>query len=80
MSQRQQQDSLAIAQNGGVSSEEADLEAEADDLDDDMMDRISSSPSIEDGGYTSSMSTRHTPSPGAEMDALEHDRGGCDST
>lgn len=49
-----QQDALAVAQNGGASGQEvddADLEGDADvDLDDDMMDKISSSPSIEDGG------------------------------
>ncbi|KAF5005310.1 hypothetical protein FDECE_8246 [Fusarium decemcellulare] len=46
-----QEDALAIAQNGGVSSsDEGDLDGDADDLDDDMMDKISSSPSIEDGG------------------------------
>ena len=55
---RQQQDALAIAQNGGMSgndaSDDGDLDADADDgMDDDMMDKISSSPSIEDGGYTS---------------------------
>ncbi|KAM5353934.1 hypothetical protein ACJ41O_000584 [Fusarium nematophilum] len=44
-----QEDALAIAQNGGVSSsDEGDLDGDADDLDDDMMDKISSSPSIED--------------------------------
>ncbi|KAI1327850.1 hypothetical protein F5Y16DRAFT_370476 [Xylariaceae sp. FL0255] len=51
-SKMQQQDALAIAQNGGVSAaddDEADAETNADDdLDDDMMDRISSSPSIID--------------------------------
>lgn len=48
----QQQDALAIAQNGGLSSQEnSDIEGDADDsLDDDMLDKISSSPSIEDGG------------------------------
>ncbi|KAF7545667.1 hypothetical protein G7046_g9507 [Stylonectria norvegica] len=46
-----QEDALAIAQNGGVSSsDEGDLDGDADDMDDDMMDKISSSPSIEDGG------------------------------
>ncbi|KAF7542959.1 hypothetical protein G7Z17_g11140 [Cylindrodendrum hubeiense] len=46
-----QEDALAIAQNGGISSsDEGDLDGDADDLDDDMMDKISSSPSIEDGG------------------------------
>ncbi|KAI9049023.1 hypothetical protein LZ554_006872 [Drepanopeziza brunnea f. sp. 'monogermtubi'] len=46
----QQQDDLAIAQNGGSTSEDADMaDAEGDDLmDDDMMDKISSSPSIDD--------------------------------
>lgn len=50
--QQQQQDALAVAQNGGVSSsDEGDLDGDGDtDLDDDMMDKISSSPSIEDGG------------------------------
>ncbi|CAG9993626.1 unnamed protein product [Clonostachys byssicola] len=48
MTQQEQEDQLAIAQNGGVSSSD---EGEDDgDLDDDMMDRISSSPSIEDEG------------------------------
>ncbi|XXG96529.1 hypothetical protein Hte_002812 [Hypoxylon texense] len=49
------EDALAIAQNGGVTgsaSEDGDMDADADDLDDDMMDKISSSPSIEDGGYS----------------------------
>lgn len=48
-----QEDALAIAQNGGVSSaDDDDLDEDADaDLDDDMMDKISSSPSIEDGGF-----------------------------
>ncbi|KAF5024902.1 hypothetical protein F66182_3024 [Fusarium sp. NRRL 66182] len=44
------EDALAVAQNGGVSSsDEGELDGD-DDLDDDMMDKISSSPSIEDGG------------------------------
>ena len=48
--EQQQEDALAVAQNGGVSSsDEGDMDG--DDLDDDMMDRISSSPSIEDGVY-----------------------------
>ncbi|KAI0180872.1 hypothetical protein GGR52DRAFT_567130 [Hypoxylon sp. FL1284] len=49
------EDALAIAQNGGVTgnaSDDGDMDADADDLDDDMMDKISSSPSIEDGGYS----------------------------
>jgi hypothetical protein len=45
-----QEDALAAAQNGGASSsDEGELDGD-DDLDDDMMDKISSSPSIEDGG------------------------------
>lgn len=50
----QQQDALAIAQNGGLTgAEDAEMaDAEGDDgLDDDMMDKMSSSPSIDDGGY-----------------------------
>lgn len=50
----QQQDALAIAQNGGLSSQEnTDMESDADDGLDDDMDKISSSPSIEDGGLPS---------------------------
>jgi hypothetical protein len=51
----QQHDALAIAQNGGVSGhpdDEADIDPNEEDSDDDMMDKISSSPSIEDGGCT----------------------------
>lgn len=48
----QKQDDLAVAQNGGMtgSAEDADMaDAEGDDgMDDDMMDKISSSPSIDD--------------------------------
>ncbi|KAH8600490.1 hypothetical protein B0O99DRAFT_610792 [Bisporella sp. PMI_857] len=52
----QQQDTLAVAQNGGLTgstAEDAEMaDAEGDDgMDDDMMDKISSSPSIDDGGY-----------------------------
>jgi hypothetical protein len=50
--QQQQQDALAIAQNGGVSSAASDdgsMDDADDGMDDDMMDKISSSPSIEDG-------------------------------
>ncbi|KAI9649417.1 protein phosphatase regulator [Ciborinia camelliae] len=52
-----QQDDLAITQNGGLTGSRgedgdmADGEGE-DSMDDDMMDKISSSPSIEDGGYS----------------------------
>jgi hypothetical protein len=63
----QQQDDLAVAQNGGLTgstAEDADMaDAEGDDgMDDDMMDKISSSPSIDDGGYslTSSWPMRST--------------------
>ncbi|KAK4189555.1 hypothetical protein QBC35DRAFT_380058 [Podospora australis] len=46
------QDALAIAQNGGV-VDDGDLDGETgEDMDDDMMDKISSSPSIEDGWST----------------------------
>lgn len=49
----QQHDALAaVAQNGGAVSDDADMGIEGaegdEDLDDDMMDKISSSPSIED--------------------------------
>lgn len=50
----QQQDSLANSQNGrqvGSITEDSDMaDGEGDDMDDDMMDKISSSPSIDDGG------------------------------
>ncbi len=53
----QKQDDLAVAQNGGLTgstAEDAEMaDAEGDDgMDDDMMDKISSSPSIDDGGYS----------------------------
>lgn len=51
-----QQDDLAVAQNGGLvaqdNTEDVDMDGEEGDLDDDMMDKISSSPSIDDGGST----------------------------
>ncbi|KAJ4150016.1 hypothetical protein LMH87_010784 [Akanthomyces muscarius] len=44
-----EQDAIVAAHNGASSSDEEDLDGEAiDDLDDDLMDKISSSPSIED--------------------------------
>ncbi|KAI8282341.1 Tip elongation aberrant protein Tea4 [Colletotrichum sp. SAR11_57] len=48
---KKQQDALAIAQNGGTSgnSDDGDMDDTDESLDDDMMDKISSSPSIEDG-------------------------------
>ncbi|EAQ91087.1 hypothetical protein CHGG_03022 [Chaetomium globosum CBS 148.51] len=46
-----QEDALAVAQNGGHEVDDGDLDGDAEvDMDDDMMDKISSSPSIEDGG------------------------------
>ncbi|KAI9698782.1 MAG: hypothetical protein M1836_003892 [Candelina mexicana] len=53
----QRQDQQALQQNGslnGSTAEDADMaDAGSDDgLDDDMMDKISSSPSIDDGGYS----------------------------
>ncbi|RYP50445.1 hypothetical protein DL768_004037 [Monosporascus sp. mg162] len=71
----QQHDALAAAaQNGGAVSDDADVGAEGDeDLDDDMMDKISSSPSIEDGGYT-------LPSPWPRrVDSLRHSVSCCDA-
>lgn len=54
MAARAQQDDLAVAQNGGLMSQDitddGELDGEESDLDDDMMDKISSSPSIDDGG------------------------------
>ncbi|KAM0280211.1 hypothetical protein ACHAQH_004168 [Verticillium albo-atrum] len=52
--QQSSQDSLAVAQNGGLSTDESDADGDTDEsMDDDMMDKISSSPSIEDGRCTS---------------------------
>ncbi|OAA57239.1 RING finger domain-containing protein [Cordyceps fumosorosea ARSEF 2679] len=48
-------DAIAAAHNGTSSSDEEDIHGDSiDDLDDDLMDKISSSPSIEDGVYNSS--------------------------
>lgn len=56
-----EQDALAVAQNGGASSvDEDDLDDTDGEMDDDMMDRISSSPSIEDGGFSSVIITPPT--------------------
>ncbi|KAJ4392001.1 protein phosphatase regulator [Gnomoniopsis smithogilvyi] len=53
MAARAQQDNLAVAQNGGLMSQDiaddGEMDGEESDLDDDMMDKISSSPSIDDG-------------------------------
>lgn len=57
MTDHQQQDALAVAQNGGLAADvvEEDMEdVDDEELEDDMMDKISSSPSIEDGAYTQS--------------------------
>ncbi|TVY46460.1 Tip elongation aberrant protein [Lachnellula occidentalis] len=72
----QQQDDLAVAQNGGMTgstaedAEMADAEGDDDMDDDDMMDKISSSPSIDDGGCSllplwpqRSTSLANTPTP-----------------
>ncbi|KAM7195003.1 hypothetical protein V8F20_007729, partial [Naviculisporaceae sp. PSN 640] len=59
-----QQDAPAIAQNGGVSThdgDDGDLDDTEVDMDDDMMDKISSSPSIEDGGSTFIISLPQNP-------------------
>ncbi|KAK4230901.1 hypothetical protein QBC38DRAFT_468262 [Podospora fimiseda] len=53
MSAGSRQDALAIAQNGGQEIDDGEMDGENEiDMDDDMMDKISSSPSIEDGGST----------------------------
>jgi hypothetical protein len=61
----QTRDALAIAQNGGVSVvdvDDGDLSGDGDDsMDDDMMDKISSSPSIEDGASPSSIAALWSP-------------------
>ncbi|KAG6086405.1 hypothetical protein E4U15_000718 [Claviceps sp. LM218 group G6] len=72
MYQHKQQDDLAIAQNGGVSSaDEEDVEGESgSDMDDDMMDKISSSPSIEDGALYPAI-LPHSLTHGAELGHFE---------
>lgn len=67
-----QQDDLAVAQNGGLETEDADLDGDDGDLDDDdMMDKISSSPSIDDGGSP----TCHLP----PLQSLHHCASPCSS-
>ncbi|KAI7787688.1 SH3 domain-containing protein [Diaporthe eres] len=67
-----QQDDLAVAQNGGMETEDADLDGDDGDLDDDdMMDKISSSPSIDDGGSP----TCHLP----PLQSLHHCASPCSS-
>lgn len=70
MAARAQQDNLAVAQNGGLDiADDGELDGEESDLDDDMMDKISSSPSIDDGGsfrqIPSFDSVRQDASPGS---------------
>lgn len=56
MAARGQQDDLNSTQNGAAGSqddaEDGDMDIDDGDLSDDMMDKISSSPSIDDGGFT----------------------------
>lgn len=67
-----QQDDLAVAQNGGLETEDGDLDGDDVDLDDDdMMDKISSSPSIDDGGSP----TCHLP----PVQSLHHCASPCSS-
>ncbi|KIH92175.1 sh3 domain protein [Sporothrix brasiliensis 5110] len=54
MTGHQQQDALAIAQNGGDVVDEDMEDIDDEELEDDMMDKISSSPSIEDGNSQAS--------------------------
>ncbi|KAG6004146.1 hypothetical protein E4U21_001363 [Claviceps maximensis] len=74
MYNQQQQDDLAIAQNGGVSSaDEDDVDGESgSDMDDDIMDKISSSPSIEDDPALDVESQRQS----SELDECELCHGG----
>ncbi|KAM3514489.1 hypothetical protein MY11210_001832 [Beauveria gryllotalpidicola] len=65
---RHEQDAIVAAHNDVSSSDDEDLQGDAiDDLDDDLMDKISSSPSIEDGVYNSS------PAPAESASASAHD-------
>ena len=66
MANRQQEDALAVGQNGGLATDanEEDMEdVDDDELEDDMMDKISSSPSIEDGWYSMKSNTFPIPPP-----------------
>lgn len=73
MAANAQQDDLAVAQNGGMVSQDNNEEGDMDgdeDLDDDMMDKISSSPSIDDGGSTCQL---------PPLDSLHFDASPCSS-
>lgn len=60
MAANTQENDLAVAQNGSNVSkdnvEAGEMDGDEEDLDDDMMDKISSSPSIDDGGSTCQLS------------------------
>lgn len=77
MASRSHQDPLAVAQNGGHSDfdEDVDDDNEIDD-DDDGMDKISSSPSIEDGGSSFTL----PPLPSHSCDGLTLPRGSPESS
>lgn len=76
MASRSHQDSLTIAQNGGHSDFEDDVDGDNEiDDDDDGMDKISSSPSIEDGGSFSTL----PPLPLHSCDGLTLPRGSPES-
>ncbi|KAK1781780.1 hypothetical protein QBC45DRAFT_320398 [Copromyces sp. CBS 386.78] len=78
MASRSHQDSLAIAQNGGHSDfDDGDVDGDNEiDDDDDGMDKISSSPSIEDGGSSFTL----PPLPSHSCDGLTLPRGSPESS
>ncbi|KAF2659696.1 hypothetical protein K491DRAFT_732310 [Lophiostoma macrostomum CBS 122681] len=69
-----QQDEQAVRLNGGMSGsgDDGDMQdADAEeDMDDDMMDKISSSPSIDDGGYSSPSLPEEWPVRSASLSSL----------
>ncbi|CAK7230487.1 protein phosphatase regulator [Sporothrix eucalyptigena] len=72
MSSHQQQDALAVAQNGGLSADAGDEDMEDiddEELEDDMMDKISSSPSIEDANNSTELAHNGGSPPDAYDDA-----------
>lgn len=79
--QHDDQDDLDVAQNGGLAShdgiEDDDMEGEEGDLDDDMMDKISSSPSIDDGGSPCQLSTPTFNSPEQHMSRRSNPTSTC---